>query len=248
MSLTRGIAGFTNGEAYRVGDPYPTFYIARVFIQQTIALKNSDYDFQPSDKNQLGGKIPTSRITITVGKISMADYFDDNTFSHDPRTQFFNWALMSNGAWDYPANVPGYTPAVVVEIIKPLWALRLSTALMPALANSDDMDWQWNKSNSETAEFTRRWKIKKRSGAVRLRWQLFIALPKAPAYQQAINEINKGDSLIPVMQGLTESNINGSKKYGFGIGAEQELTEDIGIFARLGWNDGHTATWAFTGN
>lgn len=244
MSLTRGIAGFTNGEAYRVGTSYPTFYIARIFIQQNIALKNSDYDFQPSDKNQLGGKIPTSRVTITAGKISMADYFDDNAFSHDPRTQFLNWSLMENGAWDYPANVRGYTPGVVVEVIKPWWAIRFATALMPALANSNDMDWQWYKSNSETAEFTKRWKIKKRLGAVHLLG--YLSFTKAPTYQQAINEMKDGDSsLVAVIQGFVESNINGGKKYGFGINADQEITEDIGVFARVGWNDGHTATWAF---
>ena len=26
----------------------------------------------------------------------------------------------------------------------------------------------------------------------------------------------------------------------------QELTDDLGAFARLGWNDGHSETWAFT--
>jgi high affinity Mn2+ porin len=35
-------------------------------------------------------------------------------------------------------------------------------------------------------------------------------------------------------------------KYGFSITADQQVTEDLGVFARLGWNDGHTETWAFT--
>lgn len=32
----------------------------------------------------------------------------------------------------------------------------------------------------------------------------------------------------------------------FGLNAEQELTRDIGIFGRLGWNDGKTESFAFT--
>jgi carbohydrate-selective porin OprB len=35
-------------------------------------------------------------------------------------------------------------------------------------------------------------------------------------------------------------------KYGVGISADQELTKDIGIFGRLGWNDGKTESFAFT--
>ena len=37
-----------------------------------------------------------------------------------------------------------------------------------------------------------------------------------------------------------------STKYGAGISFEQELRDDLGVFSRLGWNDGHTESWAFT--
>ena len=35
-------------------------------------------------------------------------------------------------------------------------------------------------------------------------------------------------------------------KYGFGITAEQELSDNVGIFARAGWNNGQSESWAFT--
>src|SRR5262249_6478787 len=35
-------------------------------------------------------------------------------------------------------------------------------------------------------------------------------------------------------------------KYGFGLSWDQELTKELGVFARLGWDDGHTESWAFT--
>ena len=35
-------------------------------------------------------------------------------------------------------------------------------------------------------------------------------------------------------------------KYGFGANVEQELSENVGFLSRVGWNDGHTETWAFT--
>jgi high affinity Mn2+ porin len=38
----------------------------------------------------------------------------------------------------------------------------------------------------------------------------------------------------------------GGIKYGMGLNAEQALSENTSAFMRLGWNDGHSATWAFT--
>jgi high affinity Mn2+ porin len=35
-------------------------------------------------------------------------------------------------------------------------------------------------------------------------------------------------------------------KVGIGLSWDQELTSDVGVFARLSWNDGRTETWAFT--
>ena len=35
-------------------------------------------------------------------------------------------------------------------------------------------------------------------------------------------------------------------KYGICANLEQALTKGLGFWARLGWNDGHTETWAFT--
>ena len=48
-----------------------------------------------------------TRLTFTIGKFAAVDLFDGNASSHDPRTQFFNWALMDNGAWDHPADAKG---------------------------------------------------------------------------------------------------------------------------------------------
>jgi carbohydrate-selective porin OprB len=45
---------------------------------------------------------------------------------------------------------------------------------------------------------------------------------------------------------VTATRRNGTVKYGLGLNLEQELTEDIGVFARLGWNDGKTESFAFT--
>src|SRR5205807_3389941 len=38
----------------------------------------------------------------------------------------------------------------------------------------------------------------------------------------------------------------GTLKYGFGINVEQEIAKDVGVFSRLGWNDGKSQDFAFT--
>ncbi|MCZ0211923.1 hypothetical protein OZK63_41935, partial [Streptomyces sp. UMAF16] len=68
-----------------------------------------------------------------------------------------------------------------------------------------------------------------------------------PAYQQGINALNNNNNyLLSVISGEAENNTYGGKKFGLGLSAEQALNDDIGIFSRLGWNDGKYATWAFT--
>jgi high affinity Mn2+ porin len=38
----------------------------------------------------------------------------------------------------------------------------------------------------------------------------------------------------------------GHSKYGFGINGEQEITKEMGLFFRAGWDDGNNETWAYT--
>lgn len=244
LSYAVGVAGALNGETYRIGDAAPVVSVARAYIQQNIALGN-DYEDQQDAANQVTGKITSSRITISGGKFSMADFYDKNSFSHDPRSQFMNWSLMSNGAWDYPANTKGYTYGLVVELIKPTWALRLSSVAVSKIANHPEMEYEFGKAHSETAEFEHQININKRKGIVRL--LLSYTASRAPSYQDGLNALKTNDSfLLKVISGNAENTSFGGKKKGVGINIEQEITNDIAVFARAGWNDGKYVTWAFT--
>lgn len=244
ISSTKGVAGFPNGETFRIGDPSPALYVARIYFQQIIALPNSGYEKAESGANQLGGYIPVSRITVSAGKFCIADFFDGNSYSHDPRTQFMNWALMSNGAWDYPANTRGYTSGIIVELVKPGWALRLAGAVVPKMANGPKMDWKIGKAHSQTMELEKNWKGD-HPGAVRL--LAFRNVSQAPTYGVTLGEIKTGDSTsVDVYTGNKEWKRYGGVKYGLGINAEQELSKTMGLFFRASLNDGKTATWAYT--
>ncbi len=244
LSYAVGVAGALNGETYRIGDAAPVVSVARAYLQQNFALGDK-YEEQEDDANQVGGKVPSSRLTISAGKFSMSDFYDKNTLSHDPRTQFFNWSLMSNGAWDYPANTKGYTFGVVAELIQPTWALRLSSVSVPKIANHPEMEYKFGKAHSETAEFEQQINISKRKGTIR--FLLSYSASRAPSYEDGLNAIKTKDTfLLNVISGNAQNNKFGGKKTGIGINIEQEITDDISAFARVGWNDGKHVTWAFT--
>jgi len=241
IGSTLGIAGFPNGETFRIGNPEPVVYIARLFISQNFNLDKDHIEYITDDANQITDRLSTSRLTISLGKFGVADFFDNNGVSHDPRTDFMNWAFMNNGAYDYAANTRGYTYGLVAELIKPGWALRFGTALMPTYANGPSLDIHYLKTNSETIEYERDFQIHQRKGAVRLLG--YFNTSKAPNYDQVVHDKITGvDTSMDVIYGKEY----GGKKFGLGINVEQELSPSTGFFMRIGWNDGKTATWAFS--
>jgi carbohydrate-selective porin OprB len=64
----------------------------------------------------------------------------------------------------------------------------------------------------------------------------------AGSYAEAIRQ-GEETGAAPV---VTATRRVGTLKYGVGVNMEQELTKDIGVFGRLGWNDGKTESFAFT--
>lgn len=245
LSYSLGVAGALNGETYRIGDPEPKVSIARAYLQQSFPLGKTDYIEINDDVNQIKDKVPASRITISAGKFAISDFYDKNTYSHDPRGQFFNWSLMSNGAWDYPANTKGYTMGMVIELIKPTWAVRLSSVAIPRMANQSSLEYMITKAHSETLEAEKSWSINKHQGTVRV--LLSKTYSRAPSYADGIKALATNDThLLNVIAGLEEGSTFDGTKTGVGISLNQEFTNEIGFFGRAGWNDGKHATWAFT--
>jgi len=208
LSGTHGTAGFPNGEIYRVSSPEAEVSISRVYL-----------------KEDLG-----DHLTFIGGKFSLNDFFDNNIYSHDPRTQFTNWSLMDNGAWDYAADTRGYTWGFMLEYHEPQWAVRYSSALEPQQANQMDMDMNINQAHGDNLELEIHYKIKDHPGAARLLG--YVNHAYMGIYQPGETDITQTR--------------NYRTKYGGGINLEQELSSDFGAFFRAGWNDGKTESWAFT--
>jgi high affinity Mn2+ porin len=231
-----GVPDALNGESYRVGDPSPSVSLARLYFQQLFPI-GKEITYQGDDVNQLPGILPSRYISLTFGKVAISDFFDDNEYSHDPRTQFITWSLMSSGAWDYPANTKGYTPSCIVEYVAIKDEIHGAISLMPKQANGQDMNWDISKVYSLTLEYTHRTRLLHKNGAIRT--LLFFTRANMGNYDEAIQQ-------NPSMPDIVADEKNGRTKYGFSINAEQELNNYIGAFARASWNDGNNQTWAFT--
>ena len=237
FSKTLGVAGFPNGETFRVGSAEPKIYIARVYLTQRFNFGNQ-MDTIEDNTNQLAGLRSKRYFSITVGKFGLADFFDGNAYSHDPRTQFMNWSLMSNGAWDYPANTRGYVIGSYFNYHEPSWDLRFAFTMMTTTANGYIWDGNLGKANSQTLEFEKRYTFKgDRAGAFRILG--FNNNARMGSYREAI-------ALNPAAPDLAPTRMYGHNKLGFAANADQELTKDFGVFAKVSYNDGRNETWVFT--
>lgn len=236
LSGSAGVGASTNGETYRIGNPAPSFELARLYFTQLIPL-NPETEYIESGQNQLGSNQPTHYLSFTLGKVCVADFFDLNTYSHDPRTQFMSWGLMSNGAWDFPANTRGYTPSLILEWVTPTNEIRYGFSLMAITANGMIMNWDVSKAGSHTLEYTHNYNIRGNKGAVRL----FSFLNYA-------NMGNYNESLLlnPTAPDITATRKFSRTKFGLGINAEQAIGKDLGTFLKASWSDGNNETWAFT--
>src|ERR1041385_2998454 len=136
---TRGADGFPNGEAFRLGTDYPNVNVTRLFIRQTIGL-GGEQEAVEDEQLQLAGKRDISRITLTLGRLSAKDIFDNNSYADDSRTQFMNWALMANEAWDYPGDSLGYITGFAAELNERRWAVRYGFFQMPRVSNGTALD------------------------------------------------------------------------------------------------------------
>ncbi len=239
FSGVNGLANQYNGELPRVGSATPKPYLARGFITHDFSLGEDSENISP-DANQLAGSRPLRRYTVAIGRFTVTDFFDNNRFSHDPRTQFLGWATMYNGAWDYPADTRGYTWGWVHELHLKDWSFRYGSAAMPRVANGPRFDRRLFRDRGDVGEAEYRYAVHDQEGAVRLLG--YVNHAQAGDYAEAIR-LSEQTGTRP---DVTATRRVGTAKYGAGISADQELAKDVGVFLRLGWNDGKTESFAFT--
>ena len=242
LSQTLGIAGYVNGEAQKAGAPYPKFRSQRYFIRQVIGL-GGETESVPDGLNQIAGSRDIDRITITVGKFAVGDFFDDNAYAHDSRTTFSNWSLWAASAYDFPANLPGFTQGAVVELNRKDWALRAGAFQVPKDPNSDVLDPRITQKGGLVVEFEQRYDLFGPPGKLRL--GAFTNVGRTASYREALGVSAASLGALDPNDAVAETRSN-RRKSGIYANLEQAVTPDIGIFARASYNDGKTQILSFT--
>jgi high affinity Mn2+ porin len=239
-----GLAGYTNLDAVRTVQGIPLSkdpYLARFMIRQIIPLSDERIE---AERGPLGlaTSLPARRIEFRAGKFDLVDFFDANSGGSDSHLQFLNWTADNNGVYDYAANTRGYTDAAMVEYDDHSWSVRFAEAMMPKVANGINLDADLARARSENLEGEwRRNFLPGRAGVLRLLSYLNHA--NMGNYREAIDEFLEGLTAQP---NIIATRRQGRHKYGFGLNVEQDLTKQFGVFARLGWADGHNESFAYT--
>jgi high affinity Mn2+ porin len=259
LSQTFGIEAFPNGDAYKAGSAFPNFTFAHLFIRQTFALGREQEDVA-DDPLTIAGRQAISRITITVGRMTPLDFCDGNTYAKDPHTQFLNWATMANLTWDYGEDQIGYVTGLAIDLHQPKWSLRYGFFQMPAAKNSftaDDQILMWPERGSDgpffkawamMAEFEYRFNIKAHPGAIRFMPWLDEADFASYKVATAMLLAHPPSDTLGPGAGITIPAASHAYrlKYGFGLNWEQEVAKNVGLFSRLGWNNGQLEAFTFT--
>jgi high affinity Mn2+ porin len=235
LTGTRGASAFPNGEAFRIGSETPAIFVPRAFFRQTIGL-SADQVAQDHDPLRFAGTLPRERLTITAGKFSVFDIFDDNRYAHDPRSQFLNWAFVSAGAFDWANDAKGYTNGLALEWEDGTWGVRAGALQVSRRINSLSLDPQPARGHQLLLQLDRFWHLGGRAGAVRLIGG--TSRTRSSSYDSLVS----GDIAATLVQPQGRY----AEKRMAVLNLEQEIAAGIGAFARFSWNDGRSQQWMYT--
>ena len=241
LSEALGLAGFSNLDVVRNPNLSSVPYLARGEIYQTIGLTN---EMTESDRSYLSlpTQVPVRRFEVRIGKMSLTDIFDVNDVLTDSHLQFLNWTVDNNGAWDYAADTRGYTVGGALEYDDRNWSARYGIFAMPVVANGIDLDWAFSRAHGQNWEFALRHSfVPGRKGVIRI--LAFANNAHMGNYREAVQAYRSGVHPTPE---ITRHEHFGTVKYGFEWNNEQEMTENLRIASRFGWNDDHEESFAYT--
>jgi hypothetical protein len=240
VSGATGLGGLTNGDVIREGTVglKKEFYIARLYARFMLPLGDATAHLERG-QDQLPGFEAARRLEFKAGWLSAADDFDHNRYGGSTRTQFMNWSLWQNTAWDYAADTRGYTYGFVLGYISPEWSLKYGMYRMPTVANGQTLE-TLNRAREQNLELT----LSPSAITTTVRLLAYLNTARLGDYEQAL-AIAAAAGTVPDVAANAEE---GRHKFGFGINLEQPLADDggTGVFMRLGWDNAHTEDFVFT--
>ncbi len=197
-----------------------------------------------ADVNQFAGSRTANRLVIWLGKFAIVDVFDTNKYANNPKSDFLNWSLVNAGTFDYAGDGWGYSYGTAAEWYQGNWTLRggvfdLSAApaggISPASFGLDPTFDQFQM----VGEIENRYELMGQPGKIKVTG--FLSRGRAGDFADAV--------ALAAATGLP-ADITAVRAYtsrpGVSVNLEQQLTQDLGLFARAGWADGNVEPWDFT--
>jgi len=241
LSQGFGLAGNTDLDIVRNPELSKAPYLGRGMIHKVFALSKDKIENERSFLS-LFDELPRRRLEVRLGKFSMPDFFDIDSVGSDTHFQFINWSVDNNGVWDYAADTRGYTVGLVADYEDRNWGFRFAEALMPKVANGIDLVYRPWQVHAENWEYElRRGALPKKAGVVRL--LAYRNSANMGIYRDANSQFEEGAVKVP---DITNHPWHVTHKYGFGINVEQTLTKNFTAYARWGWDNGRTESFAYT--
>lgn len=238
LSNTLGVAGFPSGEAYKVGANSPYLRLPRLFYRQVINLRGEERTIAQVS-NQMGRTQSADNVILTVGKFSVTDVFDTNIYAHDPRADFFNWSIVDSGAFDYAADAWGFTKGASIEWTQSSWTLRGGLFDLSTIPNTVNLDPKFSQYEW-VGELEERYQLREHPGKARLLG--FVNQGRMGSYTDALQLQRQTGSPTPDTALVRRF----SSRPGVAISIEQEVSSDLGVFARASVNDGSKEGYDFT--
>lgn len=238
FSNLQGLGGLTNSEQQKGSGDAIKGYRARAFIRHTWS-QGGDREVVASGMNQLAQTRDANRTILTVGNIAVGDIFDQNSYAHDGRTQFINWAFLTHGAYDFASDAKGYTWGAALEYIRSSWVLRAGRFIEPRTSNGLPLNWNIFKSYGDQIEYERSYVLGDQTG--KWRTLIFRNVAVMGNYTDAL-QLAASTNTTPTLD-TTRRN---QTKVGVGLAVEQTLSKSAGFFARIAAHDGKSEDYAFT--
>jgi len=237
LSSTLGVAGFPSGEAYKVGASVPYARIPHYFVRQTIDL-GGDTQKVDGSATQFSGSQTANRLVFTVGKFAVTDVFDTNKYAHDPRSDFMNWALIDTGTFDYASDAWGFTYGAAAEWYQGDWTVRGGIFDLSVVPNDIELDphfaqFQW------VGEIERRYDLWGQPGKVAVTG--FLSRGRMGSFSDAI-ALAAATGGVPQTSAVRQY----TSRAGLSFNLEQQITADLGVFARAGFANGNIEPYEFS--
>ncbi len=234
---TLGVAGFPSGEGYKVGRNNPYLRLPRAFVRETLSLGERT-DAIDAGPDQFAASRSPNYLVFTVGKFAVTDIFDTNQYAHDPRNDFLNWSVVDAGTFDYAADAWGYTVGAAAEWYEGVWTVRTGVFDLSNVPNSEHLEPGMHEFQM-VAELERRHDVLGRPG--RLLLTAFDSRGRMGLLDEAVSLAQATGNPVDIAAVRRYRS-----RLGASLGLEQQLSADLGVFARAGKAAGNVETYEFS--